>query len=348
MTNDRLTAATPDVAIVGIHGPADLLQAVPYLLGFHPRDSLVIVGLHGSRLVVTVRMDLADVMVPDVLADAVAAMHRGGASQLVAAVYAGRQPTTGQRPLPWSSTVDALRAEAEQAGCEVLDVLFVAGERWWSYSCSDDGCCPPHGRRLPDEVSEFSAAATYAGIVALPDRDALAAVLAPRPDDERERLMPLIAEHENAAVQAALDGRAERHDRSAKRALFAAARRSDAPTEPVAQVALSDHDVARFGVALSAPPLRDSLWMAADDGRLDGRLLWVDLARRLPSPYDAAPLFLYGWCSWRSGNGALAGIAAERAVQSDPSYSAADLLLAALARGLDPRRLPKLRLPRSA
>ena len=67
------------------------------------------------------------------------------------------------------------------------------------------------------------------------------------------------------------------------------------------------------------------------------------MARRLPGPYDAAPLFLFGWASWRAGNGALAGIAAERAVTSDPAYSAADLLLAALSRGLDPRRLPRLR-----
>jgi hypothetical protein len=348
MTTERLTAAAPDVAIMGIHGPADLLQAVPYLLGFHPRSSLVIVGLHENRLVVTVRLDLADVCVPGVLADAVAAMHRGGTTQVVAAVYADREPPSRPHPLPWSSAADALAAEAERCGCEVLDVLFVAGGRWWSYVCTTTGCCPPEGQQLPDEVSAFSAAATYAGMVALPDREALAAVLAPRPDSERDRLGVLIARHENAAVQAALDGRGARHDRSVKRALFAAARRSDAPSRPGDRRELGDDEVARFGVALSAQPMRDSLWMAADDGRLDGRGLWADLARRLPSPYDAAPLFLYGWCSWRSGNGALAGIAARRAVQSDPSYSAADLLLAALARGVDPRRLPKLRLPRSA
>ncbi len=104
----------------------------------------------------------------------------------------------------------------------------------------------------------------------------------------------------------------------------------------------------QFGAALSDIELRDSVWMAVDDGRLGGRPLWRELARRLPSPYDAAPLFLYGWAAWRSGDGALAGIAADRAVGSDPGYSAADLLLAALAQGVDPGRLPKLRLPRSA
>ncbi len=348
MTTDRLTAAAPDVAILGIHGPADLVQAVPYLLGFHPRSSLVIVGLHEDRLVVTVRLDLADVGVPGVLADAVAAMHRGGTTELVAAVYADRVPPPRRHPLPWSAAAAALADEARRCGCAMLDILLVAGGRWWSYTCTTAGCCPPDGQRLPEAVSEFSAAATYAGLVALPDREALAAVLTPRPDPERDRLGPLIAHHENAAVQAVLDDRGARHDRSVKRALFAAARRSDAPGRPADQQQLSDDDVARFGVALSAPPMRDSLWMAADDGRLDGRGLWAELARHLPVPYDAAPLFLYGWCSWRSGNGALAGIAARRAVQSDPSYSAADLLLAALARGVDPRRLPKLRLPRTA
>jgi len=79
--------------------------------------------------------------------------------------------------------------------------------------------------------------------------------------------------------------------------------------------------------------------------RLTGIQLWVNLARRLPNPYDGAPLFLAAWSTWRDGNGALAGIAAELALESDPGYSAADLLLAALARGLDPHTLPKLRLP---
>ncbi|MEP7019496.1 MAG: DUF4192 domain-containing protein [Pseudonocardiales bacterium] len=347
MTTDRLAGPAPDVPLLRIKGPADLLQAVPYLLGFHPESSLVIIGLDHEQLVVTVRLDLSDVDDRDVVGGAVAAMHRGGATQLVAAIYA-RAPRTGSRPLLWHSAVAGFAAEAARVGCEVIDVLHVAGNRWWSYSCSDPVCCPADGRPLADDVSAFSAAATYAGMVALPDRAALAAVLAPLPDVERDRLSPLLAEHENRAVQAVLDGGAARHDRSEKRALFAAARRSDTLTDPSERLEITDPDVARFGVALSGHQLRDSLWMAVDAGRVDGRTLWLDLARRLPSPYDAAPLFLYGWCSWRAGNGALAGIAAERAVQSDPTYSAADLLLAALARGLDPRRLPKLRLPRSA
>jgi hypothetical protein len=42
------------------------------------------------------------------------------------------------------------------------------------------------------------------------------------------------------------------------------------------------------------------VWLAVDDHTLPDGELWLDLARRLPAPYDAAPLFLYG-CSHSHG-----------------------------------------------
>jgi hypothetical protein len=348
MTTEHLPTTAPGISatddpVLRLGGPADLLQAVPYLLGFHPAASLVVIGLNGGRLIVTVRLDLADLTDPRVLTDAVDAVHRGGARDLVGVVYDECRPVAREQ-LPWHGLADALDSAAAASGCAVLDTLLVSGGRWWSYSCRQAECCPPEGRALPEQTTVIEAAATYAGLVALPDRAALAAVLEPLPDAQRDRLAPLVEQHEHAVFQATLDGRVARHERSVKRALFAAARRADAAG---AAAALADEEVARFGVALCGYPVRDSLWMAVDDGRLDGRPLWRELARRLPAPYDAAPLFLFGWCSWRAGSGAIAGIAAEQAVRSDPGYSAADLLLAALARGLDPGRLPRLRLPRS-
>src|SRR5690349_6930299 len=34
---------------VTLRGPADLAEALPYLMGFHPDDSIVMVALHGAR-----------------------------------------------------------------------------------------------------------------------------------------------------------------------------------------------------------------------------------------------------------------------------------------------------------
>jgi hypothetical protein len=326
-----------------ISGPAELLQAVPYLLGFHPSRSLVLVGLHDQLLVVTARLDLSDAAL-GAIPSALHPMVRGGSTCVVGAVYDDEACPLDDDELPWTEVAEELEDEAFRAGCDVLDTMLVARERWWSYTCASPECCPPEGRPLPAEPSPFAAAATYEGVVALPDRDALEALLDPLPQPDRQRLDAAVEAAEHAAVQDTLDGHGCRYERSAKRALFAAARGSADPrwSGP------PDPEAARFGVALTSSSIRDSVWMAVDDGRLDGRPLWRDLARRLPSPYDAAALFLFGWAAWRAGDGTLAGIAAERAVASDPTYSAADLLLAAVAHGVDPRRLPKLRLPRSA
>jgi Domain of unknown function (DUF4192) len=332
-----------------ISGPGELLQAVPYLLGFHPHLSLVLVGLDDGLLVVTARLDLGDAVAPGVVEHTVEAMRVGGTSSVVAALYEDGDPEPGRAesaltdPAP-GVVADQVGRACADAGCLLLDVLRVSGRRWWSLMCASLDCCPVEGRPLPEEPSAFATAATFAGVVALPDRGALERLLDPVSDAERDSLLPGIADAEHEAVSAVLDGRAHRRERSLKRALFAAARAADVP----GWCGLQGDEVARFGAALAEIGMRDSVWMAVDDGRLAGRALWRDLARRLPTPYDAPPLFLFGWAAWRSGDGALAGIAAERAVTSDPGYSAADLLLAALTRGIDPRTLPRLRLPRSA
>lgn len=333
-----------------ISGPGDLLQAIPYLLGFYPRRSLVLVGLANGVLVVTARLDLVDAQHQDVIDQTVSAMSGGGSSSLVAAVYddapAAQSPPVGSPDLrsAWADLAVAAERAAEAAQCLVMDVLLVAADRWWSFSCGSPGCCPLEGRPMPEEPSAFAAAATYAGVVALPDRHALEAMFEPLPETERDRLVPAMGQAEDATVAAVLDSHARRHERSLKPTIFAAARAADEPGWP----GLADAEAARFAAALADIRMRDAVWMAIDDGRIDGRPLWLALARRLPAPYDAPPAFLFGWAAWRAGDGALAGIAADRAITSDPAYSAADLLLAALSRGIDPRRMPKLRLPRSA
>ncbi|HEY8739311.1 MAG TPA: DUF4192 family protein, partial [Candidatus Dormibacteraeota bacterium] len=135
----------------------------------------------------------------------------------------------------------------------------------------------------------------------------------------------------------ALIGTHDRYVRVVTRALFAAHRAAQDGEMPI------DREAARYAIALQSYAVRDALWMAVDDDRLEGIELWVNLARRLPAPYNAAPLFLAAWRAYRDGNGAIGAIAAELALVADPGYSAAELLLAALARGIDPRTLPKLR-----
>jgi hypothetical protein len=325
-------------AVPGISGPAELAQAIPYLLGFHPLDSLVFVGLARGRLVVTARIDLADA--PVVAAETIAAMVRGGAEEFIVAVYAAAEPDSPADPLPWVEVVMDVVDHAEAAGRPVADAILVAADRWWSYLCGIPECCPPEGSRLPAAPSAFATAATVSGIVALPDRAALAAQLEPVPC--RERLRPALEAAERGAAATPAGDTADRWCRSATRALFAAARHSGAAGWPGAE----ESEVVRYGVALNRERVHTALWRAVDDKRLDGRHLWGELARRLPPPYDLAPAFLFGWRSWRAGEGALARIAAERALASDEGYEPAAMLVAALSAGLSPHKVPRLRMPR--
>jgi hypothetical protein len=333
-----------DLPLVRVQGPADLAQAIPYLLGFHPARSLVLVGLAGKRVVVTARADLGDLTDDTLLPRTITAMARGGAGAFVGVVFDDDVPSEpvggvgGQ--LPWRELATEVRSCAVDAGAEVDEIVLVSRGRMWSYDCDDSRCCPPSGRVL-DGTSPVAAAAAYAGLVALPDRESLAELLRPTFDLRRSgELLGRLQAAEKDAVRALLTGEQSRLDRADVRALFAAARAFDARG---ADPALTPEQVVRFSVALRRLTVRDSVWLGVDDERIDGRRLWQRLATSVPAPFGAAPLFLFGWATYRAGDGALAGTAAELALDSDPDYSAADLILSALTNAIDPRRLPRLR-----
>jgi hypothetical protein len=342
------TRIADDPSVLRVRNPGDLIEAIPYLLGFHPRDSLVIVGLAGTRVSITARADLDDLHEPGMLAGTLRVLANGASTRAIAAIFDESAGDPRAPALPHRDLIHDLAARTGELNIDLVDAVLVAGGRWWSFHCTDDECCPPEGRELPGDASPSRAAATYAGLVALADRNELAALLDPDDEAQRAALEPAIAEHENLAAAAVVGGYAQRRLRSVKRAIFAAARDADESLFPGDGGALPDDELCRFAAALSETPIRDAVWLAVDQRRLDGRALWRQIARRVPPPYDAAPLFLFGWASWRDGNGAAAGIAAERAMASDPEYTAAELLLSALAHGLDPHRTPRLRMPKSA
>jgi hypothetical protein len=348
--------------VLRLRDPGDLVEAVPYLLGFHPRESLVLIGLLDYSVVLTTRVDLAEIdsgtdcgddggtdgpggadgaacVVPETLK----VIAGSGANAVVAVVYDRTQPRGGA--LPRRGLWTLLRPSSAVAELSLLDTLYVHGERWWSYECHDERCCPPEGRVLNAKSSLAAATATYAGLVALDDRGDLEELLAPEPSVSSDDLYPYLAELEAEAVQATLQGVGERHQRSVKRALFAAARLSDGQLLTTSADAGRRRELCRLGIGLNEIAVRDSVWIAIDHARLDGRSLWREMARYLPPPYAAPALFLFGWAEWRDGNAVLARIAAERALRTDPGYTGAQLLLGAISHAMDPHRTPRLRLP---
>lgn len=177
-----------------IHGPVDLLSAVPYLLGFHPAESLVLVGPSHGVLVVTARLDLADALAQEVLiAETLEAMVRGGSTQFVAAIFTDNPPATEQRR-PHADLAVTLGALIDKAGGTLLDALLVTNNVWSSYLCADPQCCPAAGRPLPAAPTPFATAATAEGLTAAPSRHDLE--LRFEPDQDRRLPAELVRQAE--------------------------------------------------------------------------------------------------------------------------------------------------------
>ncbi|TDB78556.1 DUF4192 domain-containing protein [Micromonospora sp. KC723] len=322
----------PDRPRLTVRSPADLLAAVPYLLGFHPADSVVVVATRGRRIVFAARADLpargADPRLParhlgEVLtrqdAETAAVLGYGAADRVTPAV-------------------DAVRDALTATGLAVLDALRVTDGRYWSYLCDGADCCPPDGTPYDPGASQVAAAAVFAGQVALPDRAALTARVTPADGHDaaamrragvraERRLLTLL---EQAPAADLLDGRAVRAAGvDAVRAALRRQRRGER---------LTDDEVAWLTLLLTHLPVRDHAWERTD-GRDEDIALWSDVLRRAEEELIGAPASLLAFAAWRAGQGALAAVALERALAAHPDYTLAQLLDDLLRRGVPPSDL---------
>jgi hypothetical protein len=105
---------------------------------------------------------------------------------------------------------------------------------------------------------------------------------------------------------------------------------------------LDDGRVVALALALSDLQVRDAALArcAAPEAGLDGaEHLWAALAREMPDPEAAEPAALLAACALLRGDGALAGIALDRAEQAWPGHRLTGLLRAVWAAGIPPERV---------
>lgn len=168
-----------------VSSPAELISAVPFLVGFHPADSLTVVAMHGPRVVFAVRTDLPEHGTPDEQAKA-AVLHLARVvlkQQVHAVTIIGYGEESRATP-----AVLRISDVFRKAGLTIVDELRVTDDRYWSYLCTDLSCCPEEGRPCEPLDSVVAAEATFAGAVALPNREALEAQLAAVTGDDREAM----------------------------------------------------------------------------------------------------------------------------------------------------------------
>jgi Domain of unknown function (DUF4192) len=320
-----------------------VLAVVPHLLGFHPSSSLVVLGVGGPRgqVKLAFRYDLPDP--PDACLSGEIAAHASAVlarQHLSTAIIIGYGPGSLVTPV-----ADLLRVVMRRARLTLRDVLRVEDGRYWSYLCRDPGCCPAEG--VPFDVLTHPAAVALsdAGLAVLPDRASLARTLAPLPGavasmrSATDRALRRAEELMKEAMSLPGGGDAMRLVTDAGRRAVKAA-----ITVYRGGGVMTDHDqIAWLALTLADLRVRDDAWARMDpEFREAHRRLWADVVRHAAARYVPAPAALLAFTAWQSGDGALAGVAIERALGADPGYSMALLLADAIHAGLPPSaaRLP--------
>ncbi|WP_147471682.1 DUF4192 domain-containing protein [Nocardia stercoris] len=353
-TPPRAPAGSWQPPALCIDAPGEFIAAVPAVLGFMPRRSIVVCLLQpiadqpdSLMLGAVARHDLT---MPDGshrlrLATRLAAIcvQERAVAVLILVVddrLASRSPT---RPVALRrrhrELLQVLRTELSAARVAVADAWAVreiaADAAWWGLAEPDRS-----GRQSDPSGSPI----------------ALATVLDGRPihASRAELESSVRVDREFAAAVAELLPRAVRdRDQAFRRAL----RRRDVPgyrrellARVLAQVdrfaatdRLDPAATAEIAVALRDPIVRDAMFgLAASPRARAAELLWARMSPGLSGPDRAEAAALFGYSAYARGDGPLAGVALTAALDADPRHAMAALLSEALQYGMRPETIGTL------
>jgi hypothetical protein len=106
---------------------------------------------------------------------------------------------------------------------------------------------------------------------------------------------------------------------------------------------LDDEVIVRLGHGLTHPQVRDAAISLAVTGDAQAaEQLWTCLTRATPRPHVTHPATLLAIVAYLRGNGTLAGVALDIALDADPSNVLATLIHTALHQGVAPQQLEEL------
>lgn len=319
-------------------GPDAVCVCIPYLVGYSPVGSIVVIWLDDGIVALTMRIDapgagddldawLADCTRCEVTADEVIICAFGERGE--------------QDDLPWVAPVSLLADAFAARELAIRDALLCDGRHWWSYLCQVPECCPPAGRPI-DESTRLGVAAhfTYAGMSVLPDREALAEAMAPQEDPAvvAELLRLQVELPRRITSTAALE---EWRDEATAMVLE---HLGSAPVITRGGESLPPADAAAMLAALLDVRVRDVvLWELArwEDPR-DACEAAVSLMRRAPGGFRAPSATMAALLAWLTGDGVRAAIAVRLALDEDPEYSMAVLLARSLRAGMSPAAFREL------
>jgi hypothetical protein len=137
----------------------DLITAIPFLIGFHPTNSIVLISVKDGAIGLAMRIDLPAQLESDQI-DLLA--HHFLRDESEAALLVAYMPDNRE---DGDSILISLGAGLIRNGVEIQESIVVQSGRYRSIICRDVSCCPPIGKSMPDiDSSEIAAEHVIAGI----------------------------------------------------------------------------------------------------------------------------------------------------------------------------------------
>ena len=311
--------------------PHDLLAAIPFLIGYHPHNSLVMVSLKDDAVGMAMRIDLPSEIAREGYDLLVSHLVREEAEAALIVAYAEENSADPENVLI------NISAALVRAGIDIKESLIVRNNRFRSMLCSDLTCCPPEGTQVPDlDSSRIAAEHVIAGHpMPFENVDGLVqSIAAVRTSFETgwqdevqefwissdtEEIRDLQRDGATAIIDLAGEYRQSRgaEDR-----------------ELVARVIgrMSDIQVRDFALGSHSEETADFYWA-----------MWRDLLRIAPRGFVAPIACLFAAMAYERGEGALAHKALDRALHDDDQYSLALLLRRVFTAGWPPHSFTAMR-----
>lgn len=342
-----------DMGPVRMDCPGELIAALPAMLGFLPESSLAaavlcaVDGEPGKALIdLVVRFDLyhsdsGRPCDPETLAAAAARIcARPEVVGILAVVIDDTARMPESAPPHSHRVLDDLERRLAGAGVPVRAAwavrVIAAGQPWWTLrGPHDSGYVLDPGSSLV----AFNGALNGRPIGSRP-RSALTAVVTPDPGlqaDVSAELADAVARANERYLEAENGDDQMRYLRRQLDNVLRYVGKQQPGEQATARA------VAEIAVALCDHEVRDAVFALADSPHAEAaEQLWAQLTRAVPGQYRAEAAALLGYFAYVRGDGPMAGIALDAALDTDPRHRMAQLLHAALEAGMRPERLRDL------
>ena len=310
--------------------PLDLLAAVPFMVGYHPQNSLVAMALRENKIVMAMRVDFPEL-------DQMGSINKTIASHLLReeaneAIIVGYLPAT----LTVKDPLSSLRETIASHEILVKECIEVRDGRYRSTICQDALCCPEVGTPVPFLSDSRVTAEQVAQGNPLPylDLDQMKQSIAAEPiDKDLVKAIKKVSEinyEKDSVVELQREGASSINEIAMEfnRVGFI---KSKALIAEVL-VRLLDLQVRDYAMGMSTEETSEQLWD-----------MWRWLLRIAPPGYAAPVAVIFATMSYERGDGALAQRALDRAFDENPKYQMAKLLRRTFAAGWPPSTFTQMR-----